>query len=122
MSPGKTFAVLICLLFASPAYGRFDPKSSTGGSEVVETNLSPEWTSPSPAPITTKTLAPPVKTIPVVPTTPVVTPSIPAAFKDVPNNPLAAPQNIDELLKLRMTEDTAVCSQIEDNKILKNTG
>jgi hypothetical protein len=100
----KTFAVLICLLFASPAYGRFDPQSSTGGSEVVETNLSPEWTT---APVTIKSpiLTTPVKTIPVVPATPVVTPSIPAAFKDVPNNPLAAPQNIDELLKLRMTED-----------------
>jgi hypothetical protein len=87
----KTFAMVtvICLL-ASPAYGRFDPKTSTGSSEEV---VEPAANSP----VTTKTSTPPVTTeIPIV---------VPAVLKDTPNNPLAAPPNIDELLKLRMTED-----------------
>jgi hypothetical protein len=90
----KTFVMVtvICLL-ASPAYGRFDPKTSTGSSEEV---VEPAANSPV-IPVTTKTATPPVTTeIPIV---------VPAVLKDTPNNPLAAPPNIDELLKLRMTED-----------------
>jgi hypothetical protein len=55
---------------------------------------------PSPAP-TPPTPVPP----PTPPPPPKPTPPLPSALRETPNNPLAAPQNIDELLKLRMTED-----------------
>jgi hypothetical protein len=89
----KTLVVLICLLMASPAYARFDPKSSTGASAAVETT-------------TPLKIIPPSSGInPVVPTVTTPVPIIPSVLRDLPNNPLAAPQNIDELLKLRVTED-----------------
>jgi hypothetical protein len=56
---------------------------------------------PIPAPTPPTSLPPP--TPPPPPPKPL--PPLPPALRETPNNPLAAPQNIDELLKLRMTED-----------------
>jgi hypothetical protein len=42
---------------------------------------------------------------PPPPSPPKPTLQLPAALRETPNNPLAAPQNIDDLLRLRMTED-----------------
>lgn len=41
---------------------------------------------------------------PVSPPTP-PPPTLPAVLQEVPNNPLAAPPNIDELLRVRLSED-----------------
>jgi hypothetical protein len=69
---------------------------------------------PKPLPATTKPLTPPPVNVPPPPPKSVITlpppppppkPQLPAALKEIPNNPLAAPQNIDDLLRLRMTED-----------------
>jgi hypothetical protein len=55
---------------------------------------------PIPAPTPPTSLPPPTPPPPPKPL-----PPLPPALRETPNNPLAAPQNIDELLKLRMTED-----------------
>jgi hypothetical protein len=71
-------------------------------------------TTPTP-PVTNKPSTPtaPVNVSPLLPK-PVITPPqpppppkppLPPALRETPNNPLAAPQNIDDLLRLRMTED-----------------
>jgi hypothetical protein len=66
----------------------------------------------TPSPATEKPSIPvPVNISPTLPTPPPPPPStpppptLPAALKETPNNPLAPPQNIDDLLRLRMTED-----------------
>jgi hypothetical protein len=73
-------------------------------------------TTPIPSPATSKPLTPapvngnvsplppkPSSTPPPPPPPP--KPPLPPALRETPNNPLAAPQNIDDLLRLRMTED-----------------
>jgi hypothetical protein len=62
----------------------------------VPVNVSP--TPPTPP---KPTLIPPPPPPPLIPPPP----TLPAALKETPNNPLAPPQSIDDLLKLRMTED-----------------
>ena len=69
----------------------------------------PASPTPIPPPATGKTppLATPPLPVPVPgqPIPPPPPPPLPSALREIPNNPLAAPPNIDELLKLRMTED-----------------
>ncbi len=66
---------------------------------------------PTPSPVTNKSSPPtiPVNASPPPPKSVIIPPPppppLPPALREVPNNPLAAPQNIDDLLKLRMTED-----------------
>lgn len=69
-------------------------------------------TTPTPLPVTGKPLTPvptpsttPSLPTPPPPPPPKPTPPLPPALRETPNNPLAAPQNIDDLLRLRMTED-----------------
>jgi hypothetical protein len=75
-------------------------------------------TTPSPSSVTNKPLTPvpvpvngnvsPLPPKPLLappPLPPPPKPPLPPALRETPNNPLAAPQNIDDLLRLRMTED-----------------
>jgi hypothetical protein len=71
-------------------------------------------TPPTPLPVTGKPLAPvptivspppPKPSLTPPPPPPPPKPPLPPALREAPNNPLAAPQNIDDLLRLRMTED-----------------
>ncbi len=113
----KTLIVLTVLLCASPAYARFDPQSSSGSSEVIESDPASEWTTTplkNIPPISLPAKAQPTKVKIPVTAIPVIAPvvilplpmtTIPTAWRDTPNNPLAAPPNIEALLKMRMTED-----------------
>jgi hypothetical protein len=119
----KTLIILAVVLCASPAHARFDPAVNTSGSSEVTDDRTPGWTTtplknipPAPPlkPAVVATPMQPVKTVPIGSSaTSVVAPIvniaptmiIPSALRDTPNNPLAAPPNIDELLKVRMTED-----------------
>jgi hypothetical protein len=58
----------------------------------------------TPAPINVSPPPPPKPASPPPPPAP-PKPQLPPALRETPNNPLAAPQNIDDLLRLRMTED-----------------
>jgi hypothetical protein len=75
-------------------------------------------TTPTPSPATSKPLTPapvngngnvsplpPKPSLTPPPPPPPPKPPLPPALRETPNNPLAAPQNIDDLLRLRMTED-----------------
>jgi hypothetical protein len=104
------FGVSIGLVLVSPALAQ---RTNT-------TVVKPEpvgSTTPTPSPATSKPLAPvpvngnvsPLQPKPVItpplPPPPPPKPPLPPALRETPNNPLAAPQNIDDLLRLRMTED-----------------
>lgn len=65
-------------------------------------STTPNSSTPAPTPTPTPPPPPPPETKKTPPPPP---PPLPPALRETPNNPLAAPQNIDELLKLRMTED-----------------
>ena len=77
----------------------------------------PIRSSPTPSPITTPVTVstptvvtpPPVSVPGKTPTPPIPPPPppppLPSVLRETPNNPLASPPNIDDLLRLRMTED-----------------
>ncbi len=102
------FGMSIVLILVPPAFAQ---RTNT-------TVVKPEpvgATTPTP-PVTNKpsTLTAPVNVLPLPPTKPSLVPPppppppkppLPPALRETPNNPLAAPQNIDDLLRLRMTED-----------------
>lgn len=67
---------------------------------VPVTGKIPVVISPSPGAVPGKTLPPPIPPLPPPPP-----PPLPAALRETPNNPLAPPQNMDDLLKLQMTTD-----------------
>ena len=71
----------------------------------------PVEASPNPNPNPSPSLIPPTTTgktstvaKPLIPPPP-PPPPLPAALRETPNNPLAPPQNMDDLLKLQMTTD-----------------
>jgi hypothetical protein len=91
--------ILILLFMPHPAFAQ-RTKTAVVKPEPV--------TSTTPLPVTGKPLTPvptPSLPTPPPPPPPKPTPPLPAALKETPNNPLAAPQNIDDLLRFRMTED-----------------
>ena len=94
---------------------------STSAQQTKPTAITPVVTSTTQSPTVTgtaKQIAPvptPIPTpqpsgsgngkIPVIIPPPPPPPSLPAALRETPNNPLAPPQNMDDLLKLQMTTD-----------------
>ncbi|WP_146138501.1 hypothetical protein [Chamaesiphon polymorphus] len=77
--------------------GQSPPTNSSSAPPVAvtgkQTEIVPVVNSPSPAHLSGKTIAP----TPPLP--------LPSVLRETPNNPLAAPPDIDELLKVRMSED-----------------
>jgi hypothetical protein len=93
-----SFSVGLIILFLFPLSSfaqrtKIDPPKSTIPAPIP---------TPAPTPTPTPPTTPEPKKTPPPPPPP---PPLPPALRETPNNPLAAPQNIDELLKLRMTED-----------------
>jgi hypothetical protein len=85
---------LAWLLFTTPAYAAGEPIPAPKPDNYVDPRLI------APEPDISPTVVPP-------PTSPVTTSPtiIPPALRDTPNNPLSAPQDIDGLLRLRVSED-----------------
>ena len=72
-------------------------------SPIPSPNLSPATGQPP-----TLATPPPPVLVPGKPPTPPIPPPpppLPSVLRETPNNPLASPPNIDDLLRLRMTED-----------------
>ena len=96
---------------------------STSAQQTKPTAITPVVTSTTQSPTVTgtaKQIAPvptpvltPQQSVPVTGKIPVIIPlpplppppPLPAALRETPNNPLAPPQNMDDLLKLQMTTD-----------------
>jgi hypothetical protein len=72
------------------------PPTTTGKTPTVVTP-------PTPVSVPGKTPTPPTVATPPIPPPP--PPPLPSVLRETPNNPLASPPNIDDLLRLRMTED-----------------
>jgi hypothetical protein len=101
------FGVSIGLVLAPPAFAQRTNTTVVKPEPVGSTTPTPPVTNKPSTPIVPVNVSPlppkPVITPPPPPPPP--KPPLPPALREVPNNPLAAPQNIDDLLKLRMTED-----------------
>ena len=141
--------ILVLLSLPYPAFAQ-ETKPTTTKPVVTSTTQSPTVTgtakqiAPVPAPIPTPQPSVPVtgkipvvippppgavpgKTIPPpIPPPPPPPPPLPAALRETPNNPLAPPQNMDDLLKLQMTTDIWVamyfplsCLDVTSDCILK---
>jgi hypothetical protein len=84
------------------------PTTPTATTPVVDEG---KRLTPAPVPASSNSNPPtntgqtPTVATPPPPTPPPPPPPLPAALRETPNNPLASPPSIDELLKLRMTED-----------------
>jgi hypothetical protein len=108
--PAVLFSMTIALSLTCPAFAQRTNITVVKSEPVVpSTSIPPAVTNKplTPVPANVSPPPPPKPASPVTPPPPPLPPKppLPAALRETPNNPLAAPQNIDELLKLRMTED-----------------
>jgi hypothetical protein len=98
----------IALSWSCPAFAQRTNTTVVKPEPVGSTTPIPPVTNKplTPVPVNGNVSPPPPK--PVItppPPPPPPKPPLPPALRETPNNPLAAPQNIDDLLRLRMTED-----------------
>ncbi len=98
----------IALSWSCPAFAQRTNTTLAKPEPVGSTTPTPSSVTNKPstptAPVNVSPL-PPKPSLAPPPPPPPPKPPLPPALREVPNNPLAAPQNIDDLLRLRMTED-----------------